>query len=464
MWASRNAPLASALLAVSACSGSCLDGHGSSDGVGPDTGRSDTGPEFEPSRETDAIPLSAASIEISGSEPSGRIWGAVFASDLDGDAASDLVVWGFDDVYGQTVYLFGGDAPREAGPADGISVPVSAVYDDGWMHRPSGSHDLTGDGQADLVVSPGDAYGGVMVASGPIVASVESFPASAWFTGTTADGPQAFATADLNGDDIGDLIVAVHAFDGDAFNGLAVLEGPLDGAYDPSAAQATRSATLELLSSSWLAAGQDLNGDGYEEVVFSDGSFDDGGAAWLFRGPLTGDGVLTDADATFLGTAGRDVVDGPVALAAAIDGGAAGGLLLGSPDSRVLGGWGAAILLYADVTGVQEVDPIARLVGLDRCAATGSAVSFGDVDGDHMPDAVVGSPGLEGGDCLGESNVAITTSPLQGNFWLDGVDYSIGVDATAFGGTVDASMDINVDGRNDLLVGNGYRAWLFVGI
>ncbi|GDX80314.1 hypothetical protein LBMAG42_21250 [Deltaproteobacteria bacterium] len=350
-----------------------------------------------------------------------------------------------------------------AGEADAIVVGASAYE---CIGSSIGVGDFDGDGQADLMIA---AYiadydglvnnGGVAVIRGPITADVEVNPAAATqlYGGDDDSFGSALAIADVDGDDLDDLVVGAYRDDdGGSDAGAAYVipsatatTGPVDGIGFKLVGQDSGAYFGQSVASG------DVNGDGNADVIvgayLADNTETNQGAAWLFLGPIVGDLVTAFADAVLLGEesfdgAGRAVVSGADLTGDGIDdivvgahgndwgalyvvSEAAGSLLLSGADTKIVGDAGADSLGYATPVLV-------------------------DLDGDGWEDVVAGATQADG-DAPGSGGVFAWYGPFGSTRSTASADVTLrGEYAQDTAGYPVVSLgDLDGDGPVDLLVG-----------
>lgn len=371
----------------------------------------------------DAAPQTAL---VQGSSSShqagGRMAGGV---DLDSDGYGELFV-------GATSANGGGIDSGEAylffGPLTGASVMADAdlkvvgefSYDEAGQSL-AFAGDVTGDGVGDLLVGSegyGDggysSRGAVYLVSGEDFGSVDLANAEARIEGAERLdrlGSGAGTAGDVTGDGIADVVVSGWTYpDNGGLGGVFVMEGPMEGRLDVSDALVTITgeAAGDYLGKA-LATG-DMDGDGYAELAAgAPGVARSAGRVYIFDGPVdTGTHTASIAVATVDGAASDDGVGLALAADGDFDVDGQVDLMVGSPgDDRGAEDAGAAGLFYGPLSGGHDIAGAnLRLYGDRAGAGAGVSVSIGgDINGDAIPDLVVGGNLFDGDDGAGGASL-----------------------------------------------------------
>ena len=294
-----------------------------------------------------------------------------------GDANAD----GLADVWvsqGSTAHLLAGPLDADADLTGAIAT-VDTTEDATTDRLVVGGRDLTGDGEADLLVTEACVYGTdgrVALHAGPFAGPRASSDAVATFTITAGDqlfGCFGADVGDLDGDGLAEIAIGVaddSYASGTAEGDIGIWSGAATGT------QTALDADVILRASAAAVAGFDGDGDGNSDLLLQDF----GGFGWVLRGPVLDGATLPDAaDTTILGIASATP-------APDIDGdGGADLLVTSAAEGRIWlvpGGLGGA---------VGPAEPMWSAVGpLD---ASLSAPATGDMDGDGWPDLAVGARG-----------------------------------------------------------------------
>lgn len=303
--------------------------------------------------------------------------------------------------------------------------------------------DVDGDGLPDLIsgsvwADPGgrSMAGSASVYSGVTGAVIHTFEGQFMrdYLGKSVAG-----AGDVNGDGIADLIVGAYGADPVGLNmaGSAFIYSGATGAvlhsFDGAAA---------LDQFGWAVSGAgDVNADGYDDFIIGANRYDHGalvnsGAAFVFSGV---NGYLLHS---FYGASIGAEFGSSVSTAGDVDGDGFADLLIGA---HLAGGTGRAYL-YSGQTGAL----LSTFSGTPQVLEFGwSVAAAGDVDGDTVPDVIMGADWSNGVHGV-EAGAAFVYSGASGLLLhrLEGLSAY-----DNFGISVDTAGDIDADGHADLLVG-----------
>jgi hypothetical protein len=157
-------------------------------------------------------------------------------------------------------------------------------------------------------------------------------------SGDRAGSAIAFA-GDVDGDGYADILVGAPGSDkGGADSGAVYLmTADLGGSVSLATAEATVFGAPGDEVGSAIAAGGDVNQDGFADILLGvagdDEGGEDAGAAWLFHGPISGDYPCDSGDTWFVGEQAGDGAGTSVAMAGDINGDGFTDLLIGALGS-----------------------------------------------------------------------------------------------------------------------------------
>lgn len=332
--------------------------------------------------------------------------------DANGDGYDDLVVGNASDeamgkVDFEAGYLLMGPFSGDVGEHDGRIVATAStyLYSTGTSSAVAASPDLTGDGEADVLVALEvlgyygyshleEAYAYVLAGpvtgtrrvAGDAAAALELPRADTCLTVSLAP------SGDANGDGVADLLVGSPCHEGaDTASGAAWLfEGPVSGWLS------TDSATREVggdaflgRHGTWLDGSCDLDDDGHDDVVVGGyRSGDTSGWSQAWSGS-DAEGLL----ATFTGwPSGSNAMR--VSCARDVDGDGTEDLWIGGLDDPSGGDdAGGAWLFLGPLSGtLGPSEAHVEILGAPEDSVWGAAPA-GDLDGDGLDDAWIGAPG-----------------------------------------------------------------------
>jgi hypothetical protein len=378
---------------------------------------------------------------------------------LAGDSAGDRFghsLAGVGDVDGDLVPDWAVGAPYDtpAGPMSGSVRVISGATGsqlfefegdselDLFGYSVSGG-DVDGDGLADVIVgaygddSGGGDSGSVYVFSGFDGALLYHFKGAA--SGDNLGFSVAFVP-DTDGDGRGEVLAGARASDISAKNaGSAVL---FSGATGQPVLTVTGEVAFDLFGSS-VAGLDDVDGDGLGDLlvgaVWNDHSGSGAGSAYVFSGST---GSLLHA---LRGLAAADSFGSALADAGDVDGDGRSDLFIGAPGADLSGANSGSASVFSGATGTH----LYTFTGDHAGDFFGSTVA-GDlnVDDDGFSDLIVGALAAdEGGLSAGMVRVFSGVSGLE----LLTVHGNAAGDR--FGAAVAAGGDVDLDGRDELLVG-----------
>ncbi len=332
--------------------------------------------------------------------------------------------------------------------------------------------DLDGDGMADLLIgadredSMGTASGSVYVWTGITTGSFNLDNAPAVIRGEAAGDHAGAATAgagDVNGDGINDILVGAYDADyGGTDAGAAYLVlGPVVGEVFLSDADARLDGETDGDQAGFaLSPAGDIDGDGFADILVgawsNDTSAAGAGAAYVFRGPLTGHFPLWTGDVVLQGENGGDQAGWSVGALGDTDGDGLSDIAIGAPYAHPDGAYrGGAYVVYGGDLGTRSLATSdAFIQGENSGDLAGWSVAGGDANGDGYADILIGAPENDtGGSASGAAYLVLgpLSGPLDlGLAWMT-LTGENNDDQAGF--SVAVAPDIDGDGGDDLLIG-----------
>jgi len=275
-------------------------------------------------------------------------------------------------------------------------------------------------------------------------------------------GGSVAGAGDVNGDGYDDVLVgAIRMVHGCDNRGIAYLvHGPVSGSVPLSSADASFPGEDDLdAAGEVVAAAGDVNGDDHDDLLIS-APYDNGGGAlagavYLVHGPVSGTHPLAAADAKLLGQA-MDIAGRAISSAGDVDGDDLPDILVGVANNDYNGaGAGVTYVVYGVVSGSFDLAMAdGLLAGQSAGDLAGSSVAAaGDMNGDGQDDVLVGAPGHDGLHMDGGA-VYLVHGPIAGTLNLFSADASLtGGPGSSVGCSVSSAGDVDGDGNLDVLVG-----------
>jgi hypothetical protein len=398
--------------------------------------------------------LAEAPTKLSGypSDDAGRL---VDAGDLDGDGDEEIVVATlYASGYDGGGYIVDGPPPVGDGDlSDGIQIKGS--NDTYGAGRSIGTGDANGDGLQDVVFGAPYSPGGneAFVIFGPITATMDLSDAdvdlqgdNSTYTGHGSD------LGDVNGDGIADATIGAYYTNGGKGT-IYVVYGPLDDAtFDLHDADGTLDAEISNgYCGRVVRSGYDVTGDGIGDILapapYASVGGPSSGMVYVVEGPADGDHDLgDDAYATLYGASANALAGQDVALGD-VDGDGLYDAIVGSPyDGRGTVSW-----VSGDRTGDIDLgDGDGVITGPASNSGFGMNIDAKDIDGDGRAEILVGAPNARST----SGAVYLFYTPIEGA--MDDGDAGatwIGEHANDEVGTGVAFADFDGDSSTDIVIG-----------
>ena len=414
------------------------------------------------------------------------------AGDINKDGIPDLLIgapWANANVAGGAYVVYGGQNGtiylETLSSSQGFSIQGD-ISSDLTGTSVSGIGDVNGDGIMDLMIgapAANDEIGQVYVVYGGQNSTIQlsSFPSSQGFIirGSSAErttGISVSGTGDVNQDGIPDLLMGTKVSN-DNFNAAYLVYGGQNGTIYletfPSiqgfVMQGEIFVTQGDNSNNCSVSGTaDIDGDGIPDMLLKLDPISDyvsPGNAYLVYGGQKGKINLNDFPNTqgfvITGALSNSYTGQSVSGTGDFNGDGIPDLLIGAPGNSAPEN---AYLVYGGQDGTINLASFSNSQGLVIIGAgsisdgytTGQSVSgTGDVNGDGIPDLLIGAPGIEDNTGMayvvygGRSGIiTLADFPNSCGFAIKGV--AVG---DRFGASVSGTGDVNQDGIPDLLIG-----------
>ena len=380
-------------------------------------------------------------------------------------------------------------AVDDCGPIPDLRLDTADTTLVGSMWSVSGLGDVNGDDQADFATGNySGGKGNVWLYYGP--AESGSFDADDRADAILEGSDMPYGNfgwvvddgGDVNADGFDDILVGQEFYTGDGSGYLFL--GPILGDASASSADAEWSRESNddyAFAGTMVAGGFDYDGDGNDDYIVGADLADSGkGTGYLVYGPGTGANNLADAAAKFTGTNEGENVGEEATGISDMDGDgldeiAFGAYRVGGAGCGACGGDGAAYIYFGGgLGGEYELASTAdttitsttanEYLGMRTSRAT-------DFNGDGLGDFLIGAPSADtGGASTGSIYVILgpaDTSGVAGTVAHAEIYGEYGGERIGDGSRLldggpqyplDGSMDVNLDGFSDVVVGAPYAS------
>jgi hypothetical protein len=371
--------------------------------------------------------------------------------DINGDGYSDVLVGApYHTSLKGAVYIYMGSSTGISttaslileGPAEGSQFGTALAS----------AGDVNGDGFSDVIVGTvvSETVGSPSIGSAYVyLGSVDALSAvpdkillgtTAGFYGTTTLA----GIGDVNADGFSDVMVGRSEVT--ATPQVFVFYGSATGIPQQHAATITLQEDNTALGGAMAGLG-DVNGDGYGDVLIASLHNPSGtGSAHLYLGSLTG---LLETPTTTLTGNSNNYFGCSVSAAQDINGDGFNDVIIG--DYQYESGKGAAFIYLGNSSGI-SVTPASTLIGFNTYGSFGiSVASAGDENADGYADVIIGASGYDFN--IGTSNAYLFYGSKVGVITTEYQTLVSPELKSAFGNSVSPAGDVNGDGRSDIIIG-----------
>ncbi len=336
------------------------------------------------------------------------------AGDVNGDGFDDLLVAAHQESSAAnqsgSVYLLHGPLTGDLSVGDALTAWQGEAAFDLAGTGIDGGADITGDGDIDVLVGAFDhdgSAGAAWIVSGASTGTTSLADAPVRLVGEQTDdnaGREVAAVGDTDGDGQQDLLVGAWGNDeiGTDSGAAYLFHGPVTSSGSLALADTKLLGEVEGDKAGYsVAPAGDADGDGYADLLvgapYNDTRANNGGAAYLVLGPLTGDRLdLGVAEATFGGDQDDALAGYDVHTAGDFDGDGKDDIAVGAPTFDQLGtNDGAVYVVLGRIAGsISSCSSDVKLHGTDSGTNAGSALGGGgDLNSDGYDDLLIGAPG-----------------------------------------------------------------------
>jgi FG-GAP repeat len=454
--------------------------------------------------------LAEVSIVIFGETSNDEAGSAIAgAGDVNGDGLGDLLVgaWANDEAgehAGKVYLILGRTEPLESGISlsEASASFLGEAAGDFAGYAVAGAGDVNGDGLDDFLIGAigndegEESSGKVYLILGRSDADwghgFELATADASFIGDREFANMGFSLAsagDWNGDQLDDLLIASpnqsgsanrRAWEGAAYLVLGRREGWFTSQSLTSAEVVIRGDQQGDLAGFSIAGGEDLNGDGLDDIMIGVPGYDstsdqDVGMAAIFFGQremLASLRSVSEADLVFVGDTPYGRAGNSVAMLRDLNGDGLADVAIGAPrcgstpsHNRHWGGFGNVLLVFGsgpEWRGQHSLgDAQATCVGVHESEQAGTSLcAVEDLSGDGLSDLIISSHGPGRLGSSGRVVYLLTGGEIGWGHATPLSENTVSFVAEQLGDKAGSGLaqlgDFNGDGRDDFAIGASY--------
>jgi hypothetical protein len=290
----------------------------------------------------------------------------------------------------------------------------------------SGAGDLNGDGFSDLVIGSGTMYHGngaayFIFGGPPGTRTGTNSLASSDISVSGGVGYDVAGLGDTNGDGFDDVMISTgYPHEGLLFLGSTLSAwSAVTGTIYPGWADATLSSDSTYSS---VSAAGDTNGDGFADAMIGSagGAYhhvDNIGGAYIALGPMTGSYDLAYSAAHLYGASSQANCGYALAGAGDTNGDGDDDVLLGCSGETGGGSYlGAAYVVMGPISGDQSLADADALLAGDHWDYKAPVSGVGDINMDGVDDVLVGDPGADSGQLEYVGEALLYHGPMSGQY------------------------------------------------
>jgi hypothetical protein len=424
------------------------------------------------------IPSDHAAQSVVGWQPFERIGTvAESAGDVNGDGLDDLLIAVPNSSEYRheagAIYMFTSplDSTQTIEEADGIFLGSDIEEHAGDSITQVG--DIDGDGNSDMAIgiphesSMGRHSGAVSIVRGPATGAMDLQDAAYRFVGESAGfftGSDVASVGDTDGDGIAEVAIGANGatLEGVSVGAVYLVQPAGEGTFNllaEATAKVVGSHPGELNRMD-LQPGGDFNGDGYEDLLVGaphmqpSGMTEPTGGAYVVYGPLPENGSVTVGSAVFQGDTANGYAGFSVASLTDADG--VPSIAIGCYNCSGPASTSGAVFLFQGATeghySLSDADVTITGEAYQDFAGY-SIANAGDVNGDSVPDLLIGAKGNDFGTAttgaayLLYGPTVVDTSLSLADLKVHGIDNN-----DQLGTHVAAAGDMDADGLAEIMV------------